>query len=86
MRTVLAIALVLLVAGPFRRRLLANWRFLAPAALGAALGYVLAGLFVRSGGPGWLLVFAPVLFALQLGAAGKGWLDRSLGPQRVRRR
>jgi hypothetical protein len=85
MRTLLAIALLLLVVGPFRRRLLANWRVLAPAVLGAALGYMLAGLFVRSGGPAWLLVFAPALFALQLGAAGKAWLDRALRPSQIRR-
>ncbi len=86
MRTALVIAVLLLLLGPLRRPVLGAWKFVLPATAGTIAGLALARLFVSAGGPAWLLWFAPVLFGLQLGAAGKAWLDRTLGPPRPWRR
>lgn len=80
MWTAAAIAFLLLI-GPLRR----HWRFVLPATVGAIVGLALARLVVSAGGPAFVLVLAPALFGIQLGAAGKAWLDK-LGPPQPGRR
>ncbi len=81
-RFLIIAAVLLLIAGPLRKRLLAAWRFVVPAALGGIVGLVLAVMFVGTGGaPVWLIFVVPIIASLMIGSAGKKWIDDNIGPK-----
>lgn len=75
----IAVGVVLLMAGPLRKRFLAAWRFTLPAVASGILGFVLAGMFVKAGAPAWMMIVGPVIAALMIGGAGKKWFDDNVG-------
>ena len=79
---ILGIAGFLLLVGPLRPAYLATWRLTVPVTMGAVIGLVLACLYIRFGGPWWMVIAGPLLFGFGLGSLGRQWLDDNLKPPR----
>jgi hypothetical protein len=75
----LAFLVLVIIAGPLRRRFLAAWHFTLPATAGFAVGIALGCFLVRFGLPAWVMLFAPAAGTAIVGSAGKAWLDDNFG-------
>jgi len=81
-RFLIITAVLLLIIGPLRRRLLSASRFIIPAVLGGVIGFIAAAVFVGTGAaPGWLIIIFPFISACMIGSAGKKWIDENFGPK-----
>ena len=78
----LAVVVLLLIAGPLRRPFFSAWRFTVPATIGAVIGLVLGCLYIGFGAPWWMVIAGPLLFGFGLGSAGREWLDENIKPPR----
>ena len=59
---------LLLIAGPLRKPLLAQWRVAVPLAAGAIIGFIVVAKLMP-GAPGWMLFVGPVFGAFTFGPA-----------------
>lgn len=75
MKLIITIAVILLLAGPLRKTLLANFRLLFSLAIGGVIGFVVAALMVRFNAPAWLLIAGPVLGGIFIGLEIKKFFD-----------
>ncbi len=89
MRWVIGIALVLLLLGPLRRRVLypslKTWRLGAPFVLGLYMGSLLVNRLMP-GSPNWMKVVGPLSLAVIGMGVGRRFLDDLLGPADRKRR
>ncbi len=74
MKLIIIIAIILLLAGPLRRTVLANFGLLFSLAIGGVIGFAIAALMVRFNCPAWLLIAGPVLGSIIVGLEIKKFL------------
>jgi len=74
MKWLIFIVVLLLVAGPLRKKVLASWRLVAGLVVGITTGLFIAGWMVSNGSPPWMLPVG-VLFGCILGRAVKEFID-----------
>ena len=74
MKLIIIIAIILLLAGPLRRTVLANFGLLFSLTIGGVIGFAIAALMVGFNCPVWLLIAGPVLGSIFIGLEIKKFL------------
>jgi hypothetical protein len=88
MKIILLAAIVLLLLGPLRRRLLfpfltAWWRTVIPLVAGGIVGHVVVSRFMR-GAPPWMMLVGPFMGAFGIGGAIRELLANTFPERRER--
>jgi putative effector of murein hydrolase LrgA (UPF0299 family) len=82
MLLLLAILVLLLVAGPLRRSMLANWRFFLPAAMGFFFAIILIRSVLKMNLPGFFVLGISLFMAMEAGVIGLQWFNDTFGPRK----
>jgi hypothetical protein len=80
MKLFMLFVVLLLIAGPLRKPLLASWRTTLPVIAGGFLGFSFAVVFVRFGAPAWTLILGPLAGVLIIGSEGRKWFHDNFPP------
>ena len=75
MKDIIVVVVLLLLAGPLRKWMLAHWTLVVGLAIGSVVGFYISAMMVRLSGPAWLLIAGPVMGAAVVGVEIKKFLD-----------
>lgn len=80
----LAILILVLAAGPLRRKMLANWPFILPAIAGFVFAVVMIRGVMKMNLPGLMVLGISTIVAIEAGVIGLQWFNETFGSNKQR--